>query len=532
MLQQHGYKTHEYRSWVFTHFTTKVITTEHLLYNVVIAALTLFISARITFLSGVIIMFVFTLFWFTAVGKFRAERDKKPLVFTARAKRLTATLVILLLPLYYYFGGFIFSSELFILSQNIQEPVGHFLTADPYFLGFLLCFIDMAVPLLLFPAAWLMKPVENSIQNGFKKQAREKLASMPHLKVVAITGSYGKTSTKFVIDAFLKERLSVCVTPGSFNTPMGICKVINNDLEVRHQVLILEMGARYEGNIQELCNIAQPNISVITNVGISHLETFGSREAVAREKSTLARVLKPGDTLILNGDDDVVKRMGSDRGDLKRILTGQEHRQVWAENRTVDSGGTSFDMNWHEGDSHQTTRVKTRLLGDHNVQNILQAAAVARELNIRIETIAVAASKMEPVEHRLELKKQGELTIIDDAFNSNPVGAKNAVDILASFEGGRKIIITPGMIELGDLEEEENRAFGEHIGRSGIDLAILVGEEQTSPIREGIESVRNGSRPEVRTVPSLFKANDLLQEYMKPGDVVLYENDLPDSYNE
>ena len=151
---------------------------------------------------------------------------------------------------------------------------------------------------------------------------------MPHLKVVAITGSYGKTSTKFVIDTFLKERLSVCVTPGSFNTPMGICKVINNDLNANHQVLILEMGARYEGNIKELCDIAQPDISVVTNVGIAHLETFGSKEAIAWEKATLARQLKPGGTLILNGDDPIVREMGRYRTDIRSILTGDDRSNL------------------------------------------------------------------------------------------------------------------------------------------------------------------------------------------------------------
>lgn len=532
MLQQHGYKTHEYRSWTASHFSSKVITTEHLIYNAVILVLIYFFSGNITFLSGLIIMFVFTLFWFGPVINYRADRDKKPLVLTSRAKRLTATLALLLLPLYYFAGSFIFSAELFYLTQHIEEPSGQYLTADPYFLGFLLCLIDIAVPFLIFPAAWLMKPMENSIQNGFKQQAREKLASMPHLKVIAITGSYGKTSTKFVIDSFLKERMNVCVTPGSFNTPMGICKVINNDLEARHQVLILEMGARYEGNIQELCDISQPDISVITNVGISHLETFGSREAVAREKSALARVLEPGGILILNGEDEIVKEMGSDRNDIKRILTGNKYQEIWAEDSSVDADGTTFTMHWQTVGNHKSTQVKTRLLGDHHIQNILLAAAVAREFDIRIETVAIAASNMEPVEHRLELKKQGEFTVIDDAFNSNPVGAKNAVDILATFKSGRKIIITPGMIELGELEEQENRTFGEYIGTSGINLAILVGEEQTRPIREGIESVQTNSNPTVRVVASLFEANDILHEYMQPGDVVLYENDLPDSYNE
>lgn len=532
MLQQHGYKTHEYRSWILDHFSTRVLTTEHILYNIVIFAFIYSLAQVITFVAGVIIMFVFTLFWFGSVSRYRPAKDKKPLVFTPRVKRLSATLAVLILPVYYYLGGFIFSSELFYMSQTIEEPVGNFLTADPYFLAFLLCMVDMAIPFLIFPAAWLMKPVERTIQNGFKKQARAKIASMPHLKVIAITGSYGKTSTKFVIDAFLKERLNICVTPGSYNTPMGICKVINNDLEAAHQVLILEMGARYKGNIKELCNIAKPDISVVTNVGLAHLETFGSQKAIAHEKATLARELKPGGLLVLNGNDPIVKNMGENRTDIKRIITGKETGEIWADNQSVDPDGTTFTLCWTRDGRNDSTTITTPVLGNHNIQNIVQAAAVALHFEIRPETIAIAASRMEPVEHRLELKKQGELTVIDDAFNSNPVGAKNAVEILASFTTGRRIIITPGMIELGELEEEKNRELGVHIGKSGIELAILVGADRTEPIRKGIEESRSGQNPEIKTVSTLFEANEFLQSFAAPGDVVLYENDLPDTYTE
>jgi UDP-N-acetylmuramoyl-tripeptide--D-alanyl-D-alanine ligase len=171
------------------------------------------------------------------------------------------------------------------------------------------------------------------------------------------------------------------------------------------------------------------------------------------------------------------------------------------------------------------------LLGEHNIQNMLLAAAVAREFDIRIETAALAASKMEPVEHRLELKRRNGLTVIDDAFNSNPVGAKNALDVLSSFESGKKIIITPGMIELGEREDEMNKEFGRQIARSEVDVAILVGDAQTAAIQRGIEEENSSGDTEVHVVKSLFAANDLLNELAVEGDVVLYENDLPDNYS-
>jgi len=314
---------------------------------------------------------------------------------------------------------------------------------------------------------------------------------------------------------------------------MGICKVINNDLNATHQVLILEMGARYRGNILELCNIATPDISIITNIGVAHLETFGSRETLAYEKATLARELKKGGTLVLNGDDERVAALESLRDDIKVVKTG-ENGSISASNIMYGEDGSEFDLMWKikDGEVESSYRIKTGLLGNHNVQNIVIAAAAANELGIRPQTIAVAAKNLKPVKHRLELKKEGDIYIIDDAFNSNPTGAENAVEILAEFKSGRKIIVTPGMIELGDLQEQANRKFGEQIARARLDLIILVGKSQTKPIFEGIQYALNGNPANVRVVNSLFEANDYLKTYLKPGDVVLYENDLPDTFNE
>jgi UDP-N-acetylmuramoyl-tripeptide--D-alanyl-D-alanine ligase len=156
---------------------------------------------------------------------------------------------------------------------------------------------------------------------------------------------------------------------------------------------------------------------------------------------------------------------------------------------------------------------------------------VAHAFDIRLKTMALAATKIEPIEHRLELKKEGDLFVIDDAFNSNPIGAKNAVEILSRFETGRRIIITPGMIELGELQEKMNYKFGQTIGNADLDLVILIGPNRTEAIRKGILST-GYSENKVKVAGSLFKANDIMKEYASAGDVILYENDLPDTFNE
>lgn len=515
IFQQNGYKPREFWHWMIQHWNQRVITPEHVLYNIVIAILLFFLSTTITGSASIIILTLFGLFWFGPFNYYRGEKPKKPLVFTPRMIRLTIpfTLLVLLIPIVASYLAYLNSDVLYL--------------ADIYILSFGWVLADALAPFFIFIAALITKPIENYVHRHFIKLAKQKLARMSDLTVIAITGSYGKTSTKFMIRDLLSERFSVCATPGSYNTPMGICKVINNDLEAHHQVLILEMGARYEGNIDELCDIAEPDIAVITNVGIAHLETFGSQDTIARTKSTLVKRTKPNGTAVLNADDQRVNAMGDLRDDLNIIRVGLENGGIRASDIQYNQEGMQFTA--AVGDRSETFNMK--LLGAHNVQNMLLAIGVAYSLDMRLTTMAMAASRMEPVEHRLELKQQGDLTVIDDAFNSNPVGAKNAVEILAQFNGGRRIIITPGMIELGDIQEEKNRTFGQQIGQANLDLIILVGENQTAPIREGIRST-DFDTANVKTVQSLYEANRLLQEFSQPGDIVLYENDLPDSFDE
>lgn len=525
IYQQMGYKGHEYWDWMLEHWNQRVLTPAHIIYNLIILLMLWMMSATITGSAAVIILSLFAIFWFGRFNYYTGSRRKKPLVFTARVKRLLIPFVLLVLIVPFFttaaaYLGYVPFTNLFI--QRTGDLLG-----DIYILAFGWVLADALVPFWVMLAGRIMRPLENRIHRGFIRQAKRKLERMPELTVIAITGSYGKTSTKFMIRDLLSERFRVCSTPGSYNTPMGICKVINDDLQAHDQVLILEMGARYEGNIDELCDIAQPDISVVTNVGIAHLETFGSREAIARTKSTVVRRLPAGGTAVLNNDDDQVARMADMRDDITVIRAGIETGAVGAEEISYDHEGTRFTLK-HDGDREA---VRTRLLGVHNVQNLLLAAGVALHMGLRLKTIAIAARQIEPVEHRLELKKQGELFVIDDAFNSNPTGARNAVEILAQFDSGRRIIITPGMIELGELQEEKNREFGEVIGRAELDLVILVGEERTQPIREGIKST-GFDMEKVKVANGLFQANDLMREYARAGDVILYENDLPDSFDE
>jgi len=529
-FQQVGYKNNEFWQWMKEHWEEKVLPPSLSMLMILLFILVIggnWLLEYITYTSLTLIVFILALFWFSSVQNYKTVKVKKPLVFTPRVFRLSVPFVILasLFPLYCTYLAF--TGFMPFTGDAVPAYFPGVLNFDLTLLIAGWAFGAVFIPFFILISGLFTRPVETYIQNGFKKQARKKLASMPGLKVIAITGSYGKTSTKFMIRDLLKERFNVCSTPGSYNTPMGICKVINNDLQANHQILILEMGARYEGNIQELCDIAKPDISVITNVGVAHLETFGSQEVIAKEKGTLVDRLESGDVAVLNADDPRVSEMGRDRSEIERILTGLNNGGITASDISYNTSGMSFKVSLED----QTETFQTKLLGAHNAQNLLLAIGVAHYFGLRLKTMAIAARKIEPIEHRLELKQNGDLTIIDDAFNSNPVGAKNAVEILGQFDSGKRIIITPGMVELGDIEEEENYKFGQAIGNANLDLVILVGEERVKPIQEGIRSVDSASL-NVRVVNSLFEANDLIKKVAQPGDIILYENDLPDVYNE
>jgi UDP-N-acetylmuramoyl-tripeptide--D-alanyl-D-alanine ligase len=512
IFQQKGYKAKEYYAWTRTHYTSIVHPVSKSLMSILVVVLSWY-RESITPSAATVIIVILVLFWYSFDSRYNRDQSKKPLAYTPRLIRLLTVNAVFIfgLPLAGTFYMFMRTEFLF----------------DIYGLALVWVFADILVPYLLFLSARILLPVEESIQQGFIRKAKQKLERIPHIKIIAITGSYGKTSTKFILRDILKQRYNVCSTPGSYNTPMGITKVINEDLDASHELLILEMGARYPGNIDELCDIARPDISVVTNVGIAHLETFGSVDVIRETKEAIVRRVAPGGLVVLNADNEQVMKMNV-RDDCSRITVGLASGDIQARDLHYDQEGCSFIVTLPDGTEGH---VKTRLLGAHNVQNILQGIAVGAHLGIRLATMIHAIKDIEPVEHRLELKKQGSIIIIDDAFNSNPVGAANAVSVLSQFKTGRRVIVTPGMVELGELEEQENVAFGEAIGRANLDWIILVGPERSKPIKEGILAA--GEQAEkITVVKTLFEANNLLKEWLQAGDVVLYENDLPDTYNE
>ena len=447
------------------------------------------------------------------------KNAKKKLVYTSRAKRLIFWNLVLL--------ALIYVSYINPDPMYAEVPGGiclYFMTELEFF-----SLMIAILPLNMAIANFLAYPTEAWIQDHYKSKARRKLKSknFKNLIRIGITGSYGKTSTKYILKTILSEKYNVYATPESYNTTMGNVKVINNELKPEHEVFISEMGARYRRDISDICDFVMPQIGIITSIGPQHLESFGSIENVVKTKSELLRALPSDGVVVLPRDNDHCQRLYSAETREKICYTiKNSNADVYARDVVLDEKGCSFTAHTPIGQ----IKCVTKLLGEHNVTNILGCIAIAVKLGLSIEEIERGVTKIEPIPHRLQILDSGNGTIvIDDAFNSNPVGSKMALDVLSKFKG-RKIIITPGMVELGESEEAENKKFGKNMAKV-VDIAILVGIKRSKPMEEGLKEGKFDNM-NIHVVSNLDEATKKLGELTRVGDVILFENDLPDNYNE
>lgn len=520
MLQLESYQGKMYLKWVIKH-----IKAEFLPYISIGLASILFRIGWVLFdtqiqavalICRVLADILYVLMLFAVYFAYKKRQAKKPLVITGRIKRLLVALFIVsflfsinfFIPYSYTSGGGINWSR-FILSDIVRYAPGTLLS------------------LTVFLAYLITYPIESAVKKWYYNDAKKILKSRTDLKKIAITGSYGKTSTKFALGTLLSEKFDVLFTPGSVNTPMGVTRIVRENLKAENNVFIAEMGARYKGDIKELCDLVAPDIGIITSVGKQHLETFGSIEGVIATKSELMYGLCEDGICFFNGDYEYCRHMYEDCTLREKYLFGTEGDNLYmrAENITVSGEGSTFTLVAHDGKSIRCT---TALLGRPSIWNILSAASCAYRLGMTLEEIAVGISKMESVEHRLQLIK-GPVTVIDDAFNSNPIGSKEALRVLKAFPG-KRIIITPGMVELGAEEEQLNYEFGQAMADS-TDVAILVGKSHIEPIYNGL--IDEGfTKQNIIKVTSLNEAMAILPNHTEPGCVVLFENDLTDNYEE
>ena len=359
----------------------------------------------------------------------------------------------------------------------------------------------------------------------FIGQAKKILREDKELIKIGITGSYGKTSTKNVMQAMIGEQFNTLMTPASYNTPMGITITIRTLLKPIHKVFVCEMGADHVGEITSLMKFVQPSIGVVTSIGPQHLTTFGSQENIIKEKMQMIELLPKDGLGVLNYDNDFIRNYHL-KNPVKTVSYGVKSRDVdyYADDITYTRMGSSFTV--IHRDEH--VRIETKLLGELNILNILSAICVARQLNVPWPTIQRAAKNMKQVEHRLELKTINGYRFIDDAFNSNPVGSAMALEVLAMMPNTR-YVVTPGMIDLGAIQNEANKEFGRKM-KGKADEVILVGEIQTKPIYEGLQEV-GFDMQRVIVVKTVKEAFDHIYRHALPSDTILLENDLPDAFS-
>ena len=440
-------------------------------------------------------------------GLMQVKKAKKPFVVTMRVKRTYIT-----------------SAIVFTVICGI---CGSLLTGEEprlYFIGL----FPLLLPLWVALGGLCAWPIEKLVSEMYFRDAQKKLTARPDLIKIGITGSYGKTSVKFILGTILQEKFQVLVTPSSFNTPMGVTRIIREKLMPAHQVFVAEMGARHVGDIKELCRLVHPHHGVLTSVGPQHLDTFHTLERIKSTKYELMDAIPDGGCCFFPDDKAICRELFDKTRKTKRLCSvhpGAEDADVWATDIHVSPAGSSFILHT----LNDEIACQTKLLGEHNIQNIILAATVGLHLGMNLRQIARGISRITPVEHRLQLIPSTGVTIIDDAFNSNPKGAQAALKVLREFEG-RRIIITPGMVELGDGEDDFNHEFGLMMADC-VDVAILVGKKHTSPIAKGLKEA-GFPKENLYVVSSLDEATAILRQIGHPGDVALFENDLPDNYSE
>lgn len=489
MLQLNSYRNERFWNWCKTN-ENRLVSLRVLLPALLLPALylpelwSLIVSAAVLLLTGLLNL---------------PKKAKKPLVFTARIKRLL----------------------------TVQYALLAILLAVCWFVPYVQCVGFLAVFSVTiwgwtFAVNTVNAPVEKAIANRYVRDARRRLAAHGNLTVIGITGSYGKTSTKTMLQALLSVRYNVLMTPESYNTTMGVVRTIRERLRPSHQIFIAEMGAKNPGDIREICDLVSPTYGVITSVGEQHLETFKTIDNIIATKFELADALPANGHLFANGDNEYICRRLAERPPACPVTTyGLTAGQVTAGDIRVDASGTSFTVT--AGDQTQT--FVTHLLGTHMIQNLVGCLAVAVELGIPLTELVYPVRRLKPIEHRLQLLPNG---FIDDAYNSNPAGFRGALDVLSQFDAQR-VLVTPGMVELGDRAAQLNYELGAYAADK-CDIAILVGLRQAPPIKEGLLSA---GFPEERlyVVETLQEGLALLQRLPAEGKrIVLLENDLPDNF--
>lgn len=492
MFQLNSYKASEQKNWMSKNKAGLIARTVF-----AIAAIAAQAAGGIVFTSVAAALWLVDLFIF-----WPRRKAKKPLVYTMRVIRMLVThavLFVLIAGISWFAGG---------------AAAGVYAATVMYIL----------LPVLIMVVNVINAPIQKMVNQRFVNEAKNKIAGMPGLKVIGITGSYGKTSVKFFLTELLSGKFNVLCTPLNYNTELGVTKTIRENLLPIHEVFVCEMGARYVNDIKAICDIVHPQYGILTSIGPQHLESFGSIENIIKTKFELYDSVPETGTMFLNYDNEYIKEH---RGSKNQVGFGcDKDAQFRLCGMKMTADGTVFTVEIPGEGSQEFT---TGLIGEHNILDITAAIAVAYTLGVSVPELRKRVKKLRPVEHRLQLlPKRGRITIIDDAYNSNPNGFRGAVDTLGYFKE-TKILVTPGMIELGEKQYELNFEAGKHASEV-CDHIVLVGKNQTKPLFDGVKSNSDFDSSRLHVVETLEEAMKLVPTLDSGEEIVLLENDLPDNY--
>ena len=493
MFQQNSYRVERYNRWLRQTGEWYSRANILALLSVIIFIITSHIAVLALFAVWMLVI---------AIAEFSINY-KIPIAYTMRVKRLIATRLI-----------FTFTVVVLV----------HIFAVEYTYCAMMALTFDYWTLL----ANLINRPLEQAISRWYYNDAKRMLRAMPNLKIIGVTGSFGKTSTKHFLYRVLSEKYNVLMTPGNFNTTLGVVRTVREHLKPHHEIFIVEMGAKQRGDIKEICDLVEPTIGIVTSVGEMHLETFVSVENVARTKFELIDALPKGGFGVVNIDSKAARNYIKERGyDIATYAVECQEADFRASNILYSATETRFDVA-HEGVVDEG--YATHILGRGNILNITAALAVAEHLGISVEARRRAVRQIEQVEHRLSMRRNGGISILDDAYNSNPEGARMALEVLSGFATeGKRYVVTPGFVEMGAKQFENNKTFGGDIARAKVDGVYVVNEVNRAAITEGLAE---GGYPDsqVECVASFVEAMSSLQPKLKAGDVILYENDLPDSF--
>ncbi|MDP3901205.1 MAG: UDP-N-acetylmuramoyl-tripeptide--D-alanyl-D-alanine ligase [bacterium] len=389
-----------------------------------------------------------------------------------------------------------------------------------------LLFFDLLSPAIFSVLVLAAQPLAVAGRNRILRAAAKKRAKLSHLKVVGITGSYGKTSTKEFASWIIGTKFRVAKTSRHQNSEVGVSYAILRNLKETDEVLVAEMGAYGRGGVKLLCDIARPQIGVLTGISSQHLATFGSQKLITKTKFEIVSSLPKGGTAILNKDSALVAAEDPEHYNPKL------GRVVWCSTRgkadfvASDVRADRHKVSFQLSDGAHRVSCEVPVLGKHSVENLVLAAAVARELGMSMEEIAKALTSMPPELSQLHLRKGiKNLTLIDSTYSANVVGVIADLEYLKLWEDRERFVVMPSLIELGSESEKAHEMIGEKIAEV-CQGAVICSRDGYPGILKGAKRKGMGAdRILLReSVSSIEEAIDALTD---PGDAVLLEGRVP-----